>query len=143
MPVQRCQSNGKPGFKWGPSGTCYSYESGDAAGRARARANAAAQGAAARAAGFVESSETECVHCSSEETSKRLTDEVDLSTFSDDELSEAHDESHDLYRVASVGGSGPHIDIVGLHARIVGELMCRKMSHPSEPRDGLDSTTAP
>lgn len=25
MPVMSCQENGKPGFKWGKSGKCYTY----------------------------------------------------------------------------------------------------------------------
>lgn len=25
MPVQTCQQNGKPGYKWGKTGKCYTY----------------------------------------------------------------------------------------------------------------------
>lgn len=52
MPVQRCQSNGKPGFKWGQSGKCYTYTPGNKASRERAKASAAAQGRAVRASGY-------------------------------------------------------------------------------------------
>lgn len=38
MPVVRCQSNGKPGYKWGPSGKCYTYSSEQGAAAARAKA---------------------------------------------------------------------------------------------------------
>jgi len=31
MPVVRCQADGKPGYKWGSSGHCYTYEAGDRA----------------------------------------------------------------------------------------------------------------
>lgn len=54
MPVKRCQSNGKPGFRFGDSGTCYTYTSSDAKSRQRARKKAEAQERAARASGFKE-----------------------------------------------------------------------------------------
>ena len=54
MPVGPCSSNGKPGFKWGDSGKCYTYTEGDDASRNEARKKAEAQGAAARAAGYME-----------------------------------------------------------------------------------------
>lgn len=44
MPVQRCTKNGKPGWKWGESGTCYTGPG--------AKARAAAQGRAAYASGY-------------------------------------------------------------------------------------------
>ena len=46
MPVKRCQSGGKPGFKYGDTGKCYVYTKGDATSRARARASAERQGRA-------------------------------------------------------------------------------------------------
>ena len=45
MPVQSCQIGGKPGWKWGKSGKCYTGVG--------ARARAAKQGSAIRASGFV------------------------------------------------------------------------------------------
>ena len=36
MPIQSCQSGGKPGYKWGSSGKCYTYTAGDEKGKARA-----------------------------------------------------------------------------------------------------------
>lgn len=51
MPVQNCQRNGMPGFKWGKQGHCYTYQSKDEAGRRRARTQAEAQGRAIEAAG--------------------------------------------------------------------------------------------
>ena len=54
MPVGPCSSNGKPGFKWGDSGKCYTYTEGDDASRNEARRKAGAQGAAAHAAGYIE-----------------------------------------------------------------------------------------
>ena len=44
MPVQRCQKNGRSGYKWGQSGTCY-------VGRG-AKARAERQGRAIRASGY-------------------------------------------------------------------------------------------
>jgi hypothetical protein len=52
MPVQPCQSDGKPGYKWGESGACYAYTPGDEASASRARASAERQGRAARAGGY-------------------------------------------------------------------------------------------
>jgi hypothetical protein len=46
MPVKRCQSNGKPGFKWGDSGKCYTYTPGNTQSRVRARQRAEKQGRA-------------------------------------------------------------------------------------------------
>ena len=46
MPVQRCQLDGKPGYKWGKQGKCYTYTAGDAASRGRAKQKATKQGLA-------------------------------------------------------------------------------------------------
>lgn len=50
MPVQKCQKNNKPGWKWGENGKCYTYSS--KAGSSDAKAKAARQGRAIRAGGF-------------------------------------------------------------------------------------------
>lgn len=52
MPVQPCQEDGKPGYKWGESGKCYIYTPGDESSMSRARASAERQGRAARAGGY-------------------------------------------------------------------------------------------
>jgi len=62
MPVVGCQNGGKPGFKWGKSGKCYTYTPNDSASRSRARSRAEAQGRAARAAGY-RGKEDSCVNC--------------------------------------------------------------------------------
>lgn len=49
MPVQPCQSNGKPGLRWGRRGKCYTYTAGDSASRRRAHNLAAKQGRAVKA----------------------------------------------------------------------------------------------
>jgi len=49
MPVQRCQQNNKPGFRWGERGTCYTYTPGNAESRQKARELAERQGRAIRA----------------------------------------------------------------------------------------------
>lgn len=46
MPVQACSSEGRPGFKWGSEGKCYTYTEGNTRSKARARMQAAAQGRA-------------------------------------------------------------------------------------------------
>jgi hypothetical protein len=54
MPVGPCSNNGKPGYKWGSSGTCYTYTAGDAASKSAAKKKAQRQGLAARLSGYVE-----------------------------------------------------------------------------------------
>ena len=44
MPVQRCQKNGRRGYKWGESGKCYTGQG--------AKAKAKQQGRAIRASGY-------------------------------------------------------------------------------------------
>ena len=46
MPVQACQLDGKPGFKFGPSGKCFTYTTGNDASRSRAKQRATNQGLA-------------------------------------------------------------------------------------------------
>lgn len=43
MPVKSCQDNGKPGFKCGDRGKCYTYTPGNEAGRKSAKKKAIAQ----------------------------------------------------------------------------------------------------
>lgn len=50
MPVMSCSKGGKPGYKWGKSGKCYTYISGNEASKKRAHDKASAQGAAIHAA---------------------------------------------------------------------------------------------
>jgi hypothetical protein len=44
MPMINCELNGKPGFKWGQKGECYTYTPGEAGSKASAREKATAQG---------------------------------------------------------------------------------------------------
>ena len=46
MPVMSCNENGKSGFKYGASGKCYTYNSGDKKGADKAKQRAYLQGAA-------------------------------------------------------------------------------------------------
>ena len=46
MPVTECSEGGKPGFKWGSAGACYTYDPKDVASRAAARGKAAKQAVA-------------------------------------------------------------------------------------------------
>jgi len=52
MPVGPCQENGKPGWRWGGHGKCYTYTEGDKEGSTRAHSKAEAQGRAAHAHGY-------------------------------------------------------------------------------------------
>jgi hypothetical protein len=52
MPIVRCTSDGKPGYRWGQSGTCYTYTPGSAPSQNDAKAKAQRQGVAARTSGY-------------------------------------------------------------------------------------------
>jgi hypothetical protein len=43
MPIQNCRSGGRPGFKAGPTGKCFTYNKNSVQSRAKARARAEAQ----------------------------------------------------------------------------------------------------
>lgn len=43
MAIERCQLSGKSGFRSGPNGKCYTYNTGDKTSRDRARKNAERQ----------------------------------------------------------------------------------------------------
>lgn len=49
MPVQQCQQDSKPGYKWGTEGKCYTYDPNSARSKAAARLKAEAQGRAVKA----------------------------------------------------------------------------------------------
>lgn len=46
MPVKDCMENGKPGFKYGDSGHCYTFPPGDEAAKKAAKKEAIDQGLA-------------------------------------------------------------------------------------------------
>lgn len=46
MPLMRCTGEGKPGWKYGESGKCYTYEPGNKASALRAKKKAIRQGLA-------------------------------------------------------------------------------------------------
>ena len=46
MPVKTCVSEGKPGFKWGDEGKCYTYMPGNEEAKERAKKKALRQGRA-------------------------------------------------------------------------------------------------
>lgn len=54
MPIKECKLDGKPGWQWGESGTCYTYDPKSAGGSAVAKAKAAKQAAAAHSSGYKE-----------------------------------------------------------------------------------------
>lgn len=57
MPVQPCNENGKPGYRWGEAGKCYTYTPGNRRGRADARVKAEVQGYAVEKGGYSEEKE--------------------------------------------------------------------------------------
>jgi len=46
MPVQDCSEDGRAGYRWGDSGSCYTWKPGDETGRKRAKQKAYLQGSA-------------------------------------------------------------------------------------------------
>lgn len=52
MPVKQCSVDGKPGYKFGDSGHCYTYEAGNAKSQAEARLKAEMQAKAEYANGY-------------------------------------------------------------------------------------------
>ena len=54
MPIISCELDGKPGYKWGQSGKCYTFTPGDVDDMKSARSMASAQGTAAYASGYTE-----------------------------------------------------------------------------------------
>jgi len=51
MPVKRSTKDGKPCYKWGDEGKCYTYTAGNKSSRERAKRKAAEQGQAIKASG--------------------------------------------------------------------------------------------
>jgi hypothetical protein len=49
MPVQECQQDGKPGYRWGRTGKCYTYTLGNLKAQGAARLKAELQGKAIEA----------------------------------------------------------------------------------------------
>jgi hypothetical protein len=49
MPIRECRLNGKPGYKYGESGKCYTYTPGNTQSRVAARQKAEKQAAAIKA----------------------------------------------------------------------------------------------
>lgn len=46
MPFKRCSEGGKPGWKWGDAGNCYTYEPGNESSENQAKLKAAKQAVA-------------------------------------------------------------------------------------------------
>jgi hypothetical protein len=46
MPVKKCSTDGRPGWKWGDAGRCYTYEPGSEKASVNAKKKAIAQGIA-------------------------------------------------------------------------------------------------
>lgn len=57
MPINSCSSDGKPGYQFGDSGTCYTYTPGDVSSRTSAKQKAEAQEKAAFASGYKQKSQ--------------------------------------------------------------------------------------
>jgi len=54
MPVQQCLKDGKPGYRYGQSGRCYTYTKGNKASEAAALVKAHKQERAIKASGYKE-----------------------------------------------------------------------------------------
>lgn len=49
MPIEACSVDGKPGYRWGKNGKCYTYTPGDTRSRVAARLRAEMQARAIKA----------------------------------------------------------------------------------------------
>lgn len=58
-----CQEGGRPGFKWGKTGHCYTYDPDDAASRSRALEKAKKQGRAIKSEAIACQACTNCGVC--------------------------------------------------------------------------------
>lgn len=58
MPMQRCNKNGKPGFRWGNQGACYTYDPNSEASRNTAKRKAINQGIAIEGSDAVQKKES-------------------------------------------------------------------------------------
>ncbi len=47
MPVRTCEDDGRPGYRWGSKGKCYTYDPDNEASRKKAKEKAHLQGVAA------------------------------------------------------------------------------------------------
>ena len=54
MPINSCSENGKPGYRWGNKGACYTYTKGNEKSKKEARSKAGLQGIAANLNGYEE-----------------------------------------------------------------------------------------
>lgn len=54
MPIQSCSNEGKPGYRWGEQGSCYTYTAGNEDSIKEAKKKAQLQGLAARLNGYEE-----------------------------------------------------------------------------------------
>lgn len=90
MPVQECNEDGKPGFKWGEEGKCYTYAPGDEQAAKDAKRKAIMQGLAIGDVGMIRSARFE-------------TRAVDLTVTAD--IAAAARKGLDLYE-AGRGGDG-------------------------------------
>lgn len=52
MPVKSCNKDGKPGYKWGDSGKCYTYTPGNEQSKKAAKEKAIKQGQAIKSQSF-------------------------------------------------------------------------------------------
>lgn len=73
MPIQTCEANGKPGYKWGDVGKCYTYEPGDKDAAASAQRKALAQGMAEGDTAKMADNELEAARLIQEHAGYRLT----------------------------------------------------------------------
>jgi hypothetical protein len=51
VPIEKCQKDGKPGYRWGEEGTCYTYTAGNENSREQAYQKALQQARAIKAQG--------------------------------------------------------------------------------------------
>jgi uncharacterized Zn finger protein (UPF0148 family) len=85
MPVKSCSKDGKPGFKFGDSGFCYTYDENNEQSRTEAKRKANEQERAARASGWTEKSNSDIQNL------KEKTMQIQLPYDNADEIKKQHD----------------------------------------------------
>jgi hypothetical protein len=94
MPVHECSNSGRPGFKYGENGKCYTYEAGNKRSMAEAKRRAHVQAYAIEQSGYKENSEGDNIS-----KDKKLEDEEtmpeDAKADSEGKKDDSYDEPED------------------------------------------------
>lgn len=132
MPVKACSEDGKPGFKFGDSGFCYTYEQGNDASRERAKSKAANQERAARASGWQEKFDSD------NRNIKENKMQIQIPYDNADEIKKQHDSMSVWHRTMA----DSHAKAAGWHSE-QSDLLSKAMNEvPLDPEKVSTTTVA-